>query len=982
VGTAFALVLGVLVEDQRRGDGAGESVRQDGHLLAIVSALAPLVRGCVVGEQMTAPEVCATNARNAANNERMNAACKAVDGRGEEGKGVPGEAALRSPSKPPRATKAGAGGAGSTPQRYAPLAGTPKRYAGYGGRGAGGEYRASPDARAVPKRKVVRFAPAEFSAVNPAPRSVLACELRRPFSWVEQWAYASGAGAGAGGSIEGAEGAVRPAAVLSACTRDLTEKGCLSLVLATAVGAARGLRAALEEADRAAGSEIPCFTPRPSGGEGEGSAGRALGPVVGPLVALLTVLGRAPTAAAWHAGTAGAHGVTGGGGGMEGRWTELRAAARFYASELGQAAHGPLPLAGRLAELLSSSLRFHMRRALNNHMYDGYEGEGEGHQPDNPHATPPPPGFRGGHGRASGEGCAPLADAVRPSHAPSRRRESSLASAVPWAPPCAGGMGRGGGGVRGGFLALVPEARGSLIFNTDELAAVTHRALHALYHGRAAAAAVVAPHVLGALPDDARTSPCTSLEEGSGELRMGDLGVGGAESGALLTVQQLVDAAPVPALAAAADFASAHAFLRTLFGHEAAMTAVQADGDAWRALRMFGRIVEEFECEGVVHLAPLSRIPALLATLQAEGAGVDAMHAYVGQTLDRHVRALEVERRRGGKGGRARREEEERAREAEAASGSTEEAPTEGARPRKRTHTASRLASPANKKMYRELMWESGEGGEDVTMDLEDVQPTVLLAFLSAAAEGGEGGVHAGEPDLLSPNQADSALASLTSSSGLIPPEELSLSHATRVASLLEHAPLLLPRTDRFRYPCIRHCTADEGGRTVLSEGPILAPTGGQGTLGLGPHAGPPPLTFTLGIGGGGGRGAEAAPPRAVVQPFTLAALVPVAAPPPRPAGAVAVLLNSVMSAMPSAAGAGAVGYGAVMLGLPRCPLDAPSGGSLFGGSGLGAFSASALGGSSLFGAQSAAGGASASQQRALSALVSPPAHIKRPFSG
>ena len=264
-----------------------------------------------------------------------------------------------------------------------------------------------------------------------------------------------------------------------------------------------------------------------------------------------------------------------------------------------------LPYAERLSHCLSATLRWHLRRAFNPHVYDVDDSDGQQQQ------------------HSSAGGAAASAGAVEDvshhahRHHPQQQQQPTIRRA-PAAP--GGGIGRGGGGVHGGFVAMV-AGTGSYKYNSDDLGAVVHTALQRLHGCRAAAQALL--HAGGT------SSSSVAVDR------------------APLSLRQRVDCASIPDVSDAASFGAAHRFLRCLLGLDAVVTAIAADGDVWRWLRTFARMVGAYGCPASdAYFAPLADLQALHAALEAEAADADALLDAAQSTLDRHLRVLEGERKR------------------------------------------------------------------------------------------------------------------------------------------------------------------------------------------------------------------------------------------------------------------------------------------------------------------------------------------------
>jgi hypothetical protein len=411
-------------------------------------------------------------------------------------------------------------------------------------------------------------------------------------------------------------------------------------------------------------------------------------------------------------------------------WGEMRGAARFYTSELAllrAPSSLPLPLHIALSNAVSSAARYHLRRALNPHVYDDDSEPGgilaTGARPADPTATPPPPS-KYQH-----------VDGPMPGHHHHHSHRMSPALAAPVSQPTAqqcGGLGRGGGGIRGGYLSMVAGS-GNLRYNSDDLAAILHEALRTLHNYRARVVRIISPHRLASEGGGgAESAPAIASDAA-------------ASSGRPLSLLQIVDACPLSDLGYVAQFADAHTFVRSLFGHEEALAALASDGDCWKRLRTLARIADEYGCDSERHLLPLAAISnSALAQLLDEGATVDRLVLYANTTLDRHSRALEAVRprtKRGSSGGvaamaaAAALASSSSSSSAVVATSSSTHAGGHAAiddgsdagrnglasrnshdRPRKKRHAHSRLASPApaDRQRFLELV-----AGHDVLDDDE-----------------------------------------------------------------------------------------------------------------------------------------------------------------------------------------------------------------------------------------------------------------------
>ena len=355
-------------------------------------------------------------------------------------------------------------------------------------------------------------------------------------------------------------------------------------------------------------------------------------------------------------------------------WWDTCAAARSTTEQLSRLRHAGarpslpaltnlptplvLPYADTLHNALSSAVRYQLRRAFNPHVYDS--------DAPPPPPPPPPPVVPG----------APVG--ALPHASPPPRAGSSGASFA------SGGVGRGGGGIACGFIALAPAlgcgTNGSLHYNSDDLASLVHRALVRLHRCRGAATRLIAPHSLAALvAEDAATALLPA-------------GRGGGQAPAplprvVLSLQQLVDAAPIPALCDALEFTSAHRFLRYLLSHQPVLDALaRGTGDAWMWLRIYARMSAQYDphcggdaaaaaagdggrgagsgeppgsepagcCDGGCssgYAAPLASLQALAVRLDEEAAVADALKTGCEVTLDRHARVWEAEKARRAKAG-------------------------------------------------------------------------------------------------------------------------------------------------------------------------------------------------------------------------------------------------------------------------------------------------------------------------------------------
>jgi len=233
------------------------------------------------------------------------------------------------------------------------------------------------------------------------------------------------------------------------------------------------------------------------------------------------------------------------------------------------------------------------------------EGRLPGHHASPLHASPSRPPIAGDGSIGAGGG---------PSHspctAPRRPLHSLLASAAR-----SRGIGRGGGGIACGYIAMQQQS-GSLKYNNNDLAAVVHRALLMLHTKHDAVASLIAPHTLSARADTN----------------------GPAGSGAPLTLQQLVDAAPLPVVVEVTEFARAHVFLRRLFTCDGLMEAVtrSTSGDSWGWLRLFTGLVRKHQCEAEAYLLPLADVPSFNVQLDGESGVVDELVVRAAATLHRY----------------------------------------------------------------------------------------------------------------------------------------------------------------------------------------------------------------------------------------------------------------------------------------------------------------------------------------------------------
>ena len=317
-------------------------------------------------------------------------------------------------------------------------------------------------------------------------------------------------------------------------------------------------------------------------------------------------------------------------------------------------------------------------------------------------------------------------------------------------PPLCGGLGRGAGGIKGGFLSMA-NGSGNFKYNSDDLAAATHEALRSLYLSRERVEAIIAPHSLLVTGEDA------DWEDSNTPMAQP------------LSLIQIVDACSLSDLGCVYRFAESHAFLRSLFGHEQAIAALATDGECWKKLRTLARIADEFDCETERHLLPLASISTTaLTSLLQEGETVDKLLSFSQLTLDRHVRGLEAARPKpkrsstgsttgggiggGGGGGSAPASPSGGSGSAAAALVSSTSShhddhcsSTAGRnglaardahdRPRKKRHAHSRLASPSplDRQRFLELVVGSGSVEDDEDCHYPDPVPPMKLDLLMHA---------------------------------------------------------------------------------------------------------------------------------------------------------------------------------------------------------------------------------------------------------
>lgn len=614
-GAAFAMAIRLLVAGAQASTVASSSVSSSSSSSAASSQahlLCELLVAVSDAERGTSAPIAAVNARNVRVNAARNAA--AVH--------TPSEGALLFARGPVPALASHP----ATPQRHdfcsqaSQLSQASVADGGALRRGASNgsavEGAATP-VRHRRKARAVRFCTFDFGAVDSAP-----AELSPP------------APAAALPSTEVVASPLPP----TRCVEDAdgTEPGLLASLLSTALTAAAKLRAASPD--------------------GPSSLLRAL--LLG-----LRAVGSCPTLSAWRSVVAACMSsplpdlVSPLPAGLspceaECAWWDTAAAARSHWAQLARlqqqgppadssfsapsrtAPVPPLPYAERLHDALSSAARFHLRRAFNTHVYESGTEQ-----------APPP------------AAAAPVAPGQGPSFA-------------------SGGVGRGGGGIARGYIALAPGP--GLSYNSDDLAAMVHRALSRLHDCRGLAAGLIAPHALTG------EIPITHAPMGAGA---SSLSSSSAIYPPLLTLEQLVDRAPIPDLADALEFASAHGFLRYLLGHQAVIDCLTARrGNAWTWLGIYARMAQQFapprtpgwgEGEHPIappaggaprlgsssgsasgsfssYLAPLADLQGLAVALDGEAGVVDRLRDLCEARLDGHARALEAERARAGTNGRPR----------------------------------------------------------------------------------------------------------------------------------------------------------------------------------------------------------------------------------------------------------------------------------------------------------------------------------------
>jgi len=564
-------------------------------------------------------------------------------------------------------------------------------------------------------------------------------------------------------------------------------------------------------------------------------------------------------------------------------WSTIRGAARFHAKELSllRSELFDLPLASSLSNALSSSARYHLRRALNPHVYDD-DGEAivtTGVRPFDPTSTPPPPSTSTSTASqttimSSNQNPQKLLllDGINHHHhhrpqvvIPVSKSVASTTNGLP--PPLCGGFGRGAGGIEGGFLSMV-HGSGNFKYNSDDLAAATHEALRSLYLSRERVEAIIAPHSL-------------LLSDTDNENDWEDSSTPMAQP---LSLIQIIDACSLSDLGCVYRFAESHSFLRALFGHEQAIAALSTDGEVWKKLRTLARIADEFDCESERHLLPLASISTTaLTSLLQEGEIVDKLLSLSQLTLDRHVRGLEAARPKhkrsstgsatsGGGGGGGGGSAPASPNSAAAASANHHQedhcagrnglaARDAHDRPRKKRHAHSRLASPSPLDRQRFLELVVGSGGGSVEDDEEGhypepVPPMKLDLLMHAEAdisssssssssmvdndsiEGGNGG-HGLASDMLNTSNGDtessggsissgniafssqSALASIHGVGGCGISSRFALlgsdAAAARAQSLLDHEDVIDKKL-RFVFPRIKFFRCSADARDVFDD--------------------------------------------------------------------------------------------------------------------------------------------------------------------
>lgn len=828
-----------------------------GPLLQEVSALSQFIRSLLAAEKLTRAEIVAANERNQRRNDCRNASVRGGRGSRSSADDGAGAAASRfptsmladhddmaAPHSPDSSSSNGGSHAAASSSSSSssgallclpPPCSTPQRQVSRCGTSVSKGHSPTPP-RTQHKKKAVRFATFDFSAVNSAPDEFAPASLPVPFALPPGPANGdaeAGVGAELNFNAPAAAAATSAAASMqSGAHKDITETGCVALALSDSCAAARALKELMKARgyaiDIELAVEISALKPVTLG-ECENSCGGSSSPLpptpippadgcVVPLVQVLCAMEACATASAWNSSaevamstpfapepSAGASGAgafafapvfsgfpsaaSSSSGNADGLkmstdssssacWSDLRGTSRYYAKQLSmlQPAHESLPMREPLSNALSSAMRYHMRRALNPHVYedDSSESGVSSTRTSDPTSTPPPwkmahvdtvdgalpghthhhhhtgsSGGRGAAGAGSGAGSTLGASTVFGS--------SSMFNGLMSATYLCGGIGRGGGGIPCGYIAFeaaslvcgkqeMPGVR----YNSSDLAALAHKALSCLHRCEEQVAALLVPHSLLKEQEPMQNQPFNGLASrigGAGATSSSSSAAAGAPAAGFLSLLQLVDAAPVSDVALFAEFAEAHAFLRALFGHESSMSALNRDGECWKRLRMLARIAEANDCEREAHLVPLAKVSKTLQKLLSEAAVVDKLAGFANRTLDRHSKALEMVKKKmeklhkrnsstGSAGASAGAASASSSAHATSVSGATASTADDDSanhhRPHKRRGSASRIASPApaDRRRYLELMGSNDE--EDAYP--EPVPPRALSGLMDEVA--------------------------------------------------------------------------------------------------------------------------------------------------------------------------------------------------------------------------------------------------------
>lgn len=735
------------------------------------------------------------------------------------------------------------------------------------------------------KTKTVRFSTFDFSSINAAPNDLSTSALPVPFN-INRSPSSIRNGVSAGTALHN-----------GARMRDIMEPGCVAFSLADACGAARKLRDVIHargglmfDLARERTYVRPLTVGDTTPVHGSGTDIPVAKTILVPFLQILLAVEACGNSKVWNTSmdkaitwytntfpsaplstsvaTVVPNGVTTTTTFYSENWGEVKGVARYYVAQLSllQSRNSPLPLVESLSNAVSSAIRYHLRRALNPHMYDDEEtNEITTTRPNDPTITPPPNKFvhvdgpmPGHHHHHAHHGSNPATSSFgTASTLGMSMYNGGLSSSF------CGGIGRGGGGIRQGFIAMAPNT-GRLRYNGDDLAALTHRALMYVYTGHERITELIHPHTLqqememtGPPKRRGQTSTATSTTENGG-----------------LTILQIVDGAHIADLEMMVNYAESHAFLRNLFGHESSLAAITADGECWKRLRMLSRIAAEYSCEMEAHLLPLSSVSNHIHALLSQAEVVDRVGYFANLRLDRHTKMLEEYRKKyfksrnsslGGANNTVSTVSSHSSSTNSHSSHSTNSNVNYHAndedihndnheRPKKRKNSASRLASPApaDKRRYLELMGADEE--EDVYP--EPIPPMQLADKLAQVASNDSSSVlnlsgtdmdTSMENIILDPNtnnnnnnistvssfhSNDGLSTSLTSMLPLATPPSLSSPATTslsspsmginpalplmdpvtaaRVAYLMEHEDIL-NRKLRFMYPRVQlyHCSAD-----------------------------------------------------------------------------------------------------------------------------------------------------------------------------